>query len=201
MSTETKPGVSFRETMTGGFSLGETDPHAGEKKGDAAGTKLSLHCDIDIHDVYRFMEDPQHFTPIIARIDFPPMGMNIPATNAIFNLFRPGDDPKTKYFVYEAGFEHNGESYYLAGKKLVHDDPGFDMWADITTNFTRLHKGKDATGPVVGAGIIYIKRQQLLDLIPTFRATNTSGPVESLKVLADFGRFNLGEIWDSYGKF
>ena len=35
----------------------------------------------------------------------------------------------------------------------------------------------------------------------TFRATNTSGPVESAKVLADFGRFNLGEIWDSYGKF
>jgi cholesterol oxidase len=199
MSTEKKPGVSFHETMTGGFSLGETDPHAGEKKGDAEGTKLSLHCDIDIHDVYRFIEDPQHFTPITARIDFPPMGMNIPTTNAIFNLFRPSEDPKTKYFVYEAAFEHNGESYYLAGKKFVHDDRGFDMWADITTNFTLLHKGKDATGPVVGAGIIYIKRQQLLDLIPTFRATNTSGPVESLKVLADFGRFNLGEIWDSYG--
>ena len=201
MTTETKPGVSFKETMTGGFSLGETDPHAGEKKGNAAGTNLSLHCDIDIHDVYRFMEDPQHFTPITARIDFPPMGMNIPTTNAIFNLFRPGEEPQTKYFVYEAAFEHNGESYYLAGKKFVHDDPGFDMWADITTLFTRLHKGKDATGPVVGAGIIYIKRQQLMELIPTFRATNTSGPAESLKVIADFGRFNLGEIWDSYGKF
>ena len=200
MTAETKPGMSFRETMTGGFSLGETDPHAGEQKGDAAGTKLSLHCDIDIHDVYRFLEDPQHWSPMTARIDFAPMGMNIPTSNAIFNLFRPGEDPKTKYFVYEAGFEHNGESYYLAGKKRVHDDPGFDMWADITTNFSLLHKGKDATGPVVGAGIIYIKRQQLIDLIPTFRATNTAGPAESLKVLADFGRFALGEIWDSYSK-
>jgi hypothetical protein len=200
MSAETKPGVNFHETMTGGFSLGEMDPRSGEQKGDAAGTKLSLHCEIDIHDIYGFMEDPQHFAPITARIDFAPLGMNIPTTNAIFNLFRPGDEPKMKYLVYEAGFEHNGESFYLAGKKLVHDDPGFDMWADITTLFTLLHKGNNDSGPVVGAGVIYIKREQLMNLIPTFRATNTSGSVESLKVLTDFGRFFLGEIWDTYSK-
>ena len=147
------------------------------------------------------MEDPDHSTPITARIDFSPLGMNIPATNAIFNLFRKGEDPKTKYFVYEAGFEVNGEQYYFAGKKRVHDDLGVDMWADITTLFSQLHKGTDSTGPVVGAGVIYIKREQLMNLIPTFRATNTSGPVESAKVLADFGRFNMGELWDSYGKF
>lgn len=201
MNAETKPGVSFVETMTGGFALGETDPRTGEQQGDAAGTKLSFHCDIAIHDVYRFIEDPQHFTPMIARIDFPPLGMNIPTTGAIFNLFSPGEDAKTKYFIYEAGFENNGESYYLAGKKRVHDDPGFDMWADITTLFTRLHKGKDASGPVVGAGVIYIKREQLFALIPTFRATNTSSTAESIKVLADFARFAMGEIWKTHGKF
>jgi hypothetical protein len=146
------------------------------------------------------MEDPQHFTPITARIDFPPMGMNIPATTALWNLFRPGDEPKTKYFAYEAGFEHNGESYYLAGKKFVHDDPGFDMWADITTLFTRLHKSNDANGPVVGAGVIYIKREQLMALIPTIRATNTTSAAQRLKVLADFGRFFMGEVWDTYSK-
>jgi hypothetical protein len=200
MTAETKPGVSFRETMTGGFSLAVTDPRTGEQKGNAAGTKLTLNCDINVQDIYRFIEDPQHFAPITARIDFPPLGMNILTTNAIWNLFRPGDEPKTKYFVYEAGFEHNGESYYLAGKKFVHDDPGFDMWADITTLFTRLHQSKDASGPVVGAGVIYIKREQLMALIPTIRATNTTSTAQSLKVLADFGRFFMGEIWDTYSK-
>ena len=200
MTAEIKPGVSFHETMTGGFSLGETDPRTGEQKGNAAGTKLTLHCDINVQDIYRFIEDPQHFASITARIDFAPLGMNIPTTNAIWNLFSPGDEPKTKYFVYEAGFEHNGESYYLAGKKFVHDDPGFDMWADITTLFTRLHKSKDASGPVAGAGVIYIKREQLMALIPTIRATNTTSAAQSLKVLADFGRFFMGEIWDTYSK-
>jgi cholesterol oxidase len=198
MTTTTKPGVSFRETMTGGFSLGETDPRAGEQRGNAAGTKLSLHCDIDIADVYGFMEDPQHFSPMQARIDFAPLGMNIPTSNAIFNLFRPGEDAGTKLFVYEAAFEVGAESYYLAGKKRVHDDRGFDMWADITTLFTLLHQGQDDSGLVVGAGVIYIKREQLQGLIPTIHATNTASAAESLKVLADFGRFFMGEIWDTY---
>src|ERR1051325_2904984 len=39
MSEQKKPGVSFRETMTGGFSLGETDPRTGEKKGGARGQR------------------------------------------------------------------------------------------------------------------------------------------------------------------
>lgn len=198
MSSQTKPGVSFRETMTGGFALGETDPKLGEQKGDADHTKLSLHCEIDIEDIYGFMDDPDHETPIRAHIDFAPLGMSIPGVRAKFNLFRPGDTPDVKYFIYEVAFEHSGEPYYLAGKKVVHDDPGFDMWADITTLFTRLHKGADATGEVVGAGIIYIHREQLIKLVPTFRATNTRSAFESAKVLADFSRFFMGELWESY---
>src|SRR4029078_291752 len=103
--------------------------------------KLAIHCDIDIKDIYGFMADPEHFAPITARVEFPPLCVNIPTTNAIWNLFRPSDEPTTKYFIYEMGFEHEGQPYYLAGKKFVHDDPGFDMWVDITALFTRLTKG------------------------------------------------------------
>lgn len=198
MNARTKPGVCFRETMTGGFALGETDPAAGEKKGDAENLKLSLHCEIDIEDIYGFMEDPSHETPIRARIDFPPFGMNIPGYSAKFNLFRPGETPNVKYFIYEVAFEHGGQGYYLAGKKVVRDDIGFDMWADITTLFTLLHRGNDASGEVVGAGIIHIHREQLTKLVPTFHATNTSSSIESAKVLLDFSKFFLGELWESY---
>lgn len=198
MTSQNKPGVSFRETMTGGFALGETDPTAGEQKGDRENSKLSLHCEIDIEDIYGFMEDPNHETPIRARVDFTPFGMNIPGYSAKFNLFRPGDTPNVKYFVYEVAFAHEGQPYYLAGKKVVRDDAGFDMWADITTLFTRLHRGSDVNGEVIGAGIIHIHREQLMNLVPTFRATNTSSAIESAKVLADFSKFFLGELWESY---
>ncbi len=169
MSTQTKPGVSFRETMTGGFMLGETDPRTGEKKGKAAGIMLSIHCDINILDVYAFINDPQHYAPISGQ-------------------------------VYELAFVHQGKPNYLAGKKEVRDDPGFDWWDDITTNYTRIHAGADKTGPVIAAGVIYIGRQQLIELIPTIRATNTTSPAESLRVLADFGHFFFGSVWDTFSK-
>ncbi len=200
MTTETKPGVSFRETMTGGFALGETDPRTGEEKGNAAGTKLAIHCEIDIKDAYDFIADPQHYAALRGHIDLPPLGMNIPASSGIFNLFSPSRNPELKYMVYELGFEHEGQQYYLAGKKEVRDDPGFDTWADITTCLMRLHKSADQSGPVVGAGVIYIGRPQLISIIPTNHATNTSSKAESLKVLADFGRFFMGELWDTYWK-
>jgi predicted acylesterase/phospholipase RssA len=198
MMPASKPGVSFRETMVGGFAMGETDPRTGERKGDDAGTKLAIHCEIDIPDAYGFIADAQHFAAMRGHIDLPPLGTNIPATSGIFNLFSPSDNPRMKYMVYELGFDLDGKSYYLAGKKEVRDDPGFDMWADITTCFMRLHAGPDASGPAIGAGVIYIKREQLISLIPTIHATNTSSKGESLKVLADFGRFFMGEIWDTY---
>ena len=198
--TKAKPGVSFNETMKGGFALGETDPQKGEEKGDATGTKLAIHCDIDIADSYAFIADPQHYAAMHGHVDFPPLGMNIPAPTGLFNLFSPGDNPRHKQMIYELGFEHDGKQYYVAGKKEVRDDPGFDMWNDITTCFTRLHEGEDKNGPVVGAGVIYIKKEQLLNLIPTIRATNTNSKLESLKVLADFGRFFMGSIWETHSK-
>lgn len=200
MTTQTRPGVSFNETMKGGFALGETDPKKGEEKGDAAGTKLAIHCDIDIPDAYAFIADPQHNAAMRGHVDFPPLGMNIPAANGLFNLFSPGDNPKHKQMIYELGFRHNGQQYYVAGKKEVRDDRGFDMWNDITTCFTRLHQGTDKSGPVVGAGVIYIKKEQLLNLIPTIRATNTDSKQESFKVLADFGKFFMGSIWETHSK-
>ncbi len=200
MPAPVKPGVSFNETMKGGFALGETDPKKGEAKGDAAGTKLAIHCDIDIADSYGFIADPQHYAPMRGHVDFPPFGINIPAPSGLFNLFSPGDNPRHKQMIYELGFEHDGQQYYVAGKKEVRDDRGIDMWNDITTCFTRLHEGTDKSAPVVGAGVIYIKKEQLLNLIPTIRATNTNSKQESLKVLADFGKFFMGSIWDTHSK-
>ena len=55
--------------------------------------------------------------------------------------------------IYELAFERKGQDYYLAGRKEVQDDPGFDLWKD-TTLLTQLHRGVDKTGPVIGAGFV-----------------------------------------------
>ena len=192
------PGVTFRETMKGGFTLGETDPKTGAKKG--AKTPLAMDATISIHDLDRFASDPEHSGGITGRVSWSGFGENIPAKKGVFNLFSPTDDPELKLMVYELGFSHAGQDYYLAGQKDVKDDPGFDLWSDTTTLYVKLHRGLDKSGEVVGAGVLRLGILDLAALVRTFHPTNATSAAQGLKLVAKFGRFFLGELYDSYIK-
>jgi cholesterol oxidase len=191
-------GITFSETMTGGFSLDETDPTEGEKKGNKSGNTLALHATILIDDLDRFTSDPDHAGSITGSIDFTPFGNSIPARAGAFNLFSPSGDPRLKHMIYELAFEHEGESYYLAGKKEVRDDPGLDMWKDTTTLFTKLHKGTNKSGQVVGAGILSLGVKELAKMVSTMKAVNAQSATEQASAVLKFGRFFMGDLWDSY---
>jgi predicted acylesterase/phospholipase RssA len=193
-------GITFRETMSGGFALGETDPRLGETKGKTANTRLIMHATITINDLNRFIADPNHTGSIAGHITFAPFGDNIPAKNGIFNLFSPTDMPKLKLMIYELAFEHDGQDYYLAGKKEVQDDPGFDLWKDTTTLYTQLHQGPDKASPVIGAGILSLGVDELAKLVSTLHATNAKSVTEQGQAIFRFGQFFLGQLWDTYGK-
>ncbi len=197
---ESTLGVTFRETMAGGLALDETDPRAGDQKGKAAGTILAMHATIMIQDLDRFIADPNHLGQINGTIDFPPFGDNIPAKAGVFNLFSPTDQPKLKLMVYEMAFEHQGQDYYLAGKKEVRDDLGFDLWKDTTTLLTQLHKGPDKSGPVVGAGVLTLGPIELMRMVSTMHAINAASAAEAAKAMARFGQFFLGKLWETYFK-
>ena len=191
-------GVTFRETMSGGFSLGETDPQAGKEKGEADNTILSMHATVNIRNLRQFISDPDHTGEIVGRIDFAPFGSDLPAKSGVFNLFLPTDRPGLKLMVYELAFDHEGQEYYLAGRKEVHDDPGFDVWSDTTTLLTVLHKGGDKTGPIVGAGVLTLGVADLARLASTIRVTGAGSASEHAVALADFGAFFMGELWDTH---
>ncbi len=198
-TTQPKPvGITFSETMAGGFTLNETDPTAGTKQGHANGNILAMHATITIDDMDRFITDHSHSGNISGTIDYTPFGTSIPTTSGVFNLFSPTDDPKLKYMVYELGFSHDGKAYYLAGKKEVRDDPGFDLWSDTTTLYTKLYDGTNAEGKQIGAGILTLGVTDLTALVTTFRAINSPSALESSKALGKFGKLSIGELWDSY---
>ena len=72
------------------------------------------------------------------------------------------------------------------------------MWKATTTLYTQLHQGTDKTGPVVGAGVLTLRMTDLLAMIPTMHATNTTSPGQAAETVAKFGKFFLAEIWDTY---
>jgi len=198
MMRDTKPGISFRETMAGFFALGETDPETGAAKGRANGTRLAMHATIDINDIRGFVSDPQHRGGITGHIDFAPFGQNIPASGGVFQLFATGNEPKLKWMVYELGFQHQGKRYYLAGKKAVRSRSVLRMFSDTTTLFTRLHEGSDVSGPVVGAGVLTLGVTDLLKLLSTFHSINAESFGGRLSAGGAFAGFFTRELWNSY---
>jgi predicted patatin/cPLA2 family phospholipase len=195
---DTTPGIAFREAMAGPFALGEADPREGAAKGKSDGTKLTMHAAIDIEDIRGFVADSQHGGGLTGSIDFPAFGVDIPAYAGVFRLFAPGDEPKLKWMVYELAFQHDGKRYYLAGKKEVRVASIFRMWSATTTLYTRLHEGIDATGPVVGAGVLTLGIGDLLRLVSTFHATNAASLGGRLKAVGAFTAFFIRELWATY---
>lgn len=193
-------GITFSETMAGGFTLGTDDVEAGDQQGKASGNILAIHCDIAVENLDRFVADRNESGSLTGTVDYPPMGMGIPAGCGVFNLFSPSDDPKMRLMVYELAFQHQGEDYYLAGKKEVRDDFGVDLWSDTTTLYTRLHQGTDAEGPVAGAGILRLGPTDLMRLLSTLRATHAASKVEESRAIATFGQFFMGQLWGSYAR-
>jgi len=193
------PGIRFREVMTGSFALGATDPSAGEAQGGRDGTALTMHATITVRDLDRFMTDPAHAGTIAGDIDFPPIGTRLPASRGVFNLFSPTGDPTLRLMVYELAFTKGSERYYLAGQKRVRTGPVVDLWHDTTTLYSTLHSGDDATGPVIGAGVLHLGVTDLAHLATTLHGIDTSGVGGSAAAVAKFGEFFLGELWHTYG--
>jgi cholesterol oxidase len=189
-------GITFMEMMSGGFSMGETDTATGQAMGDK--NILVMHGTITIDDIDRFIADPGHLGRLDVIMDWPPFGTGLPAPGGVFNLFSPSGDPALKLMVYEWGLQHEGKDYYFAGQKNVQVHPVLEIWNDTTTLHTQLHQGKDKSGPVVGAGIISLKFEELLKMAQHFKPLNAPSVEAGAAAIAKFGKFFMGQLWETY---
>jgi hypothetical protein len=187
-------GIHFKETMKGGFTLGATDPAVGAK----GEHELAMHATIDIPDIDAFVADPHHQAQLSGTVDFAPLGMGMVADVGVFGLFSPSGDPELTYMVYELGFPHDGQRWYLAGKKHVQVGNPLRLWGETTTLFTTLHKGKDATAPVAGAGVLELGVVDLLKLMGTLETTHASGIGASVSAVGSFFGFFASELTRTY---
>ena len=207
--------LSFTEEMKGYIKFGELDYDKGAREGREAGTSLMFHLTITIDGVNRFVTDPEHDTADVqGYIDCDALGGRLTVDDGIFNLFVDDQDPAVKRMLYRLFFnDKNGEPFTLSGFKLIKDDPGFDVWHDTTTLFTRILKGHVSSADEAAAGNDPIKLQQMvqasgiiiihmLDFLKQLTTFRTQGPTLSdrASALARFGRLFLGKLWDVYAR-
>ena len=198
-----KLGIKFTEAMEGFFSTRISDDFkAGAKQGEADGSSLRFVVTIQSDDVETMMSSPDHRAPLIGTVMAPalsPEAMTVTAGE--FYLFiRDPDLPNTKLMRYRMNLQtEEGKVYSLDGRKFVHDDVGFDLWSDVTTLYVTVYEGADDTGKAIGKGILKILPKDMEQQMKTMQVTNAHNPQEGMEMMARFGRFFAGELYDVYG--
>jgi hypothetical protein len=192
----TMGGISFREVMSGPATLGATDPATGASASSAR--PLVMRGTITIGDIAAFIADVNHQGSLDVTMSWPQFGADVRSDAGVFKLFSPSGDPKLKLMVYEWRVEFAGRSYYFAGEKLVPVHPIYKLWHDTTTLYTRIHDGRDATGPVVGAGILSLGPLQLAQLLISLQVPNANSLGARFRTVAAFLRFFLAQLWVLY---
>lgn len=207
--------VSFTEEMKGYITFGELDYERGAKAGKKSGTDIMFHLTITVDGVNRFVTDPEHDTnDVKGYVKCDALGGERPVESATFNLFVDDHDPAIKRMFYRLFFsDDKGNPLTLSGFKLIKDDPGFDVWHDTTTLFTRILNGHVSADEetaaekdpeklrqlVKASGIIIIHFFDFMKQLTTFRA---EGPTLSDRAAAmgRFGRLFMGKLWDVYAR-
>ncbi len=160
---------------------------------------------IEVDGVRRFVANPEHEARAEGYVKCDALGGELPVEKGVFNLFMDAEDPSRKRMLYRLFFrDGEGHPLTLSGFKVIEDDPGFDLWADTTTLFTRILKGhvgpeEEEGAPIVASGIIVI---QLLDFFKQLTTFHTEGPTpaDRASALTRFGKLFLGDLWDVYAR-
>jgi len=197
--------LQFTEEMKGYITLGETDYDRGFREGRGSNTFLMFHLTIKVEGVNRFVTTPEHEAVAEGYIQCDAFGGRLPVETGTFNLFVHADDPARKRMLYRLYCRDGaGQPITLSGFKDIKDDPGFDLWSDTTTLFTRILRGQvdaqqEDTAEVLASGILNIYFLDFLKQLTTFRV---EGPTVADKAaaFARFGRLFLGKLWDVYAR-
>ncbi len=196
------PGVEFTETMRGFVSTKVTDDYqAGRDQGERDGSKFEFTVTVTAPNIDRLIANPQHEALLRGTVDAPIFSKTPLRVDAgRFNLLvRDADRARTRKMVYDMPMvADDGRTFHAEGFKTIHDDAGPDLWAATTTLYVTVREG-DASGPVIGKGIVNIHIKDFQKQLRTMKAVNAANTLEELKALAKFGRFFMGALNEIYG--
>lgn len=185
-------GIHFTERMTGTIR-----PSNGGPQSD-----MSFVCTVNAQDATMFIENRNHEAELIGTVEAPALSPDpLTVSGGRFNLFIVDPDHvETKEMSYAMPLTaRDGGRYFVRGIKSIHDDRGFDLWHDTTTLAVTIQRGPDETGPKVYEGTLHIALHDFVKQLRTMKVTNAPDLESRLAMMARFGRFFAGQIFDSYG--
>ena len=201
-------GLRFTETMRGVLAPGaDLDFDTAAADGEAAGLECQFTLTVEAADLDALVDDATHFAALSGTFSAHALSARpLAVSDGRFHVFvLDPDNPAARMVRYRMRLTaEDGHVYWFEGVKRIRDDPGPDLWTDITTLFASVHDGADASAPVVARGILTIHHEDLLTQILSMRV-DTEGMswpqrIRSLKSLGKLARFMGGEMWRTYGR-
>jgi hypothetical protein len=197
--------LRFTEEMKGFVAVGQADPVSGRSIAEEQGERFMVHLTITLEGVRRFIADPAREGTAEGWIEWDAWGGRRSVESGAFNLFVDEDDPTVKWMRYRLfASDPDGQPVTVSGVKHVRDDPGVDIWSDTSTLHTRVLQGhvgldEEDSAEVLGAGVINVHLADFLHQLTTFEV-DAASRAEQAEVLARFGSFFAGKLWDVYAR-
>ena len=195
-------GLQFTERMTGFVSSKVKDDFArGAQQGREDGSPFEFTLTIIADDLDAMLTKPEHRACTLGTVTAPILSdQPLTITQGEFNLFvEDPDHPDTRQMHYRMKMTTTkGTSYYFYGYKVIHNEPGFDAWADNSTLYSTVYDGDSEQSPILGRGVLVIEPEDFLRQLSTIRVLNAANLEEQLEAKARFGRFFTGVLFDTY---
>ncbi len=200
-----RKGLTFRVSMAGTVAFGDSDAFVAAQLGDAYGNEMTLRLKVEIDDVDAFLADRQHRTVVSGSIDCEILGGVLPVESGSVTLLPENGTGRATAMEYRLDFADRltGRELTLLGIRTVRNDPGFDLWRDITTLdvqlFPRQHHltGSRPEGMPVLSGQLRLSLLSFLRQLTTFHATATT-PLGRAQTVLAFGGFCLRRLVEVY---
>lgn len=198
-----KPGIQFTETMTGFITLdANVDYQQGFEQGRGNNTPFEFTLTVVSQDIEAMLEDPDHQAAIYGIVKAPTLSpAPLTVSDGVFNLFvKDTETTATRRMDYNLTMTaENGDTFYMEGHKVIHDDAGFDVWKDTTTLYVSVTTARHDPTTTVGRGILEITPLNFAKQLTTIKVPNVDDNAKRLKYVARFGSFFAGEVFNIYG--
>ena len=181
-----------------------TEKMAGKVRAAAGGgeSPASFVVTVVAPDANRLLEEKAHEADLVGTVLLPAVsGDPLTVSGGRWNLFTEDPDRvETKQMVYRMPLvATDGRTFYFAGRKIIHNDRGFDLWSDTTTLFVKVHEGADDGGPLLFEGELVIEPKDFIRQLRTMTVTDAPDFGTRVATMKKFGAFFGGQLFQSFG--
>jgi len=221
------PGLAFTETMAGHISATgchhrpcghaeriRDDYVNGAAWGQAESAACSFLLTVTTDNLHRMIDDPQHRSQITGEVLVSAISPDpLPVREGVFRLLVADPDKAESWkMLYDMVLEGPDGPIHFHGFKTLEQRGKSDPWTDLTTLFVTLRRGDDASGELIGRGVLKLGIDEFmrqLNTITVHDADTLVGHVINLiprarkaieaYFVAKFGGFFAMTVFRAYG--